>query len=80
MWQDYVFMVGSFMFSLALIPAIRSRGKPPIKTSLSTGIVLAVFGVCYATLGLWLAMTANALTTICWFILFIQKLKGTHEK
>ena len=75
MWQDYVFMIGSFTFSLALIPAIRHKDKPPIKTSLSTAIVLAVFSVCYVTLGLWLAMIANTLTTAYWFILFIQKLK-----
>jgi hypothetical protein len=74
LWQDYVFAVGSFIFSIALIPAIISKDKPPISTSLTTGIILAVFIFCYASLGLWLSACSGSLTAIAWFILFFQKI------
>ncbi len=73
-WQDWVFAIGSFIFSLALVPAIRAKEKPPIKTSLSTFVVLCAFLICYASLGYWLSIVSGGLTAICWFILFMQKL------
>ena len=75
MWQDYVLMFGGFAFSGALIPAIRAKEKPPVKTSLWTAIILFMFVVCYATLGLWWAVSSNTLTVICWVVLLIQKLR-----
>ena len=55
-WQDIVLSVGAWIFFIALIPSIKSRDKPAIMTSLPTGIVLVIFALTYATLGLWLSM------------------------
>ena len=74
MWQDWVFAIGSFIFSVALIPAIRAKEKPPISTSLSTSLLLFAFAACYVSLGYWLSVISGSLTALCWFILFMQKL------
>jgi hypothetical protein len=65
-------MLGGFIFAVALLPALTSKDKPPILTSLTTGVVLLIYSIAYSTLELWLACTATAITSIVWFILFIQ--------
>jgi hypothetical protein len=74
MWQDIVLMIGSFVCSAALMPTILSDTKPHAGTSTITAIVLIVFCICFATLGLWLTMIANAIACIAWVILLVQKL------
>ena len=71
-WQDLVFMIGGFIFAPALLFMIRSKDKPPVKTSLPTAVMLSAFVVCYATMGFWLAFTSTVLTATCWYILFWQ--------
>lgn len=71
-WQDIVFMVGGFLFMWALWPSVFGKDKPPASTSLRTGLVLAAFCLCYATLGLWLAFISTLGTTAMWFILYFQ--------
>jgi hypothetical protein len=78
--QDIVFMIGSFIFAIALIPAILHKDKPPLKTSLTTFLVLVAFNICYLTLGLYLAFTSGILTAICWLILFLQKLRQNQRR
>ena len=73
LWQDWIFMVGGFIFSIALIPTIRDKDKPSVKTSLLTAGVLTAYLICYATLGLWLGFTSGVLTTGAWFLLAYQK-------
>jgi hypothetical protein len=74
-WQDWVMMVGSFIFALALIPSVRGKDKPAVSSSIITGTVLLVFTLCYATLGLWLSFGSTFLTVIMWYVLAIQKLR-----
>ena len=62
-WQDIVLMIGGFGFSLALIPAVRSKDKPPRSSCLMTGSILGIFAITYATLGLWLAFLSTMVTT-----------------
>ena len=76
MWQDVVLMVGGFVFAPSLLFSIFGKEKPPVKTSLPTGIVLVAFVVVYATLRLPLASIATSLTALCWFILVYQVLKS----
>jgi len=73
MWQDYVLAVGAFIFSVALIPTLRSKQKPALPTSILTSIVLCVFAVTYASLGLWLAVVAQFLGAFVWGILAWQR-------
>jgi len=75
-WQDIIMMIGGFIFAVALVPSVRSKDKPALSSSLTTGTVLLVFCVCYATLDLWLAFSSTILTVIMWYILAYQKMKS----
>lgn len=71
-WQDLAFMIGGFVFVPSLMFCIMSSNKPPIRTSLPTAMVLTLFSVCYATLGLWLAFVSTVLTSAAWYVLVYQ--------
>lgn len=72
-WQDYVLMVGGFIFSIALLPSIFGKNKPARSTCFLTGSVLTVYCTVYGTLGLWLALTSGVLTALCWWVLLFQR-------
>lgn len=74
MWQDLVFMIGGFLFAIALFPTLMSKDKPPKLTSFLTGTILLVFAICYATMDLWLAFGATLLTATMWFAILAQKI------
>ena len=73
-WQDYVLAAGSWIFLIALIPAIRGKEKPPVSTSIVTGTVLAVYALVYATLGLWISVVSTSFMSLAWFTLAVQKM------
>lgn len=75
MWQDAVFTLGSVLFTLALIPSVRSADKPAVKTSLLTASVLYVFAVVYVTLGLYFTAFTTAATATLWAVLLVQKVR-----
>jgi hypothetical protein len=72
MWQDYVFTFGALVFSIALIPALRSNEKPPIITSLPTATLLVAFAATYLTLHLWFSAIASFTNGIIWGTLAFQ--------
>jgi CHASE2 domain-containing sensor protein len=65
-------MIGGFGFFIGLLPSLIGRRKPERSSGIITGSILLIFGVVYATLGLWLAFTSTMLVSIGWFILAIQ--------
>ncbi len=73
-WQDIVLAAGSFVFAVALIPTVLSKEKPPLSTSLLTGITLLVFAVVYATLSLWLSFFSTCITAALWLTIAAQRL------
>jgi uncharacterized membrane protein len=73
LWQDYVLTIGSLVFSIALVPAVMAKEKPPLSTSVPTFFFLYLFSFVYSTLSLWLATCTSALTATLWFILAFQK-------
>lgn len=75
MWQDYVFAVGIWGFTLAMLPAIRAKEKPPISTSVLTVGFFLLFVAAYASLGLIYAAISEAFATIPWLVVLLQKLK-----
>jgi len=72
-WQDILLSIGQFVFAVALLPSVFSKDKPALSTSLTTGIVLAIFAFTYFTLKLWSAATFAVLVGAIWFILAVQK-------
>lgn len=73
-WQDIVIAIGSLIFAAALMPSVLSKDKPALWTSVTTGFVLAVFTVTYASLSLWYATFTTSLAALLWIVLAIQKL------
>jgi hypothetical protein len=72
-WQDFVFSLGSIIFVIALFPSVKSKDKPALSTSLTTGSVLAIFALTYLTLQLWFSSFTTLLTSLEWFLLGVQK-------
>jgi len=72
-WQDVVLSAGSLVFFISLIPALRGPDKPPVSTGLLTGGMLTVYGLIYATLGLWLSLGGAFLVAGAWYALALQK-------
>ena len=79
MWQDYVFALGSVVFIVALMPAVKSKEKLPLGTSIPTAVILFLFAICYATLHLWFAMATTLGTATQWSLLAIQKLRQSKS-
>ena len=75
-WQDILFAVGGFGFSVALLPSVFGDGKPAKSSCAITGGILMFFAVGYATLGLWWAAGSTALTCVVWAVLYLQQLRG----
>lgn len=71
-WQDWVIGAGQFVFALALVPSVRSSQKPALATSLLTAAGLTAFGVCFATLGLWLSVAGVWSSAAMWWLLAVQ--------
>lgn len=74
-WQDVVLTLGSVIFLVALIPTIVGSAKPAPLTSLSTGTVLVVFAITYATLDLRFASVVTGATGLAWFFILWQSLR-----
>lgn len=73
MIQDYVFTFGGVVFTVALIPALRDPQKPPVRTSATTAVLLAMFAVTYASLDLWLSAATACVTCALWGVLALQR-------
>ena len=75
MWQDWVISVGQFLFFIALLPSIRGKEKPALRTSLMTAIVLTIFAYTQYTLGLYLSVVSAIASALGWYILLWQSYK-----
>ncbi len=75
MWQDYVLTAIQIVFCITLIPMIRASEKPPLSSSLMTGIVLLVSAFTVATLGLWLAAISQSIVGLQWLTLAYQRVR-----
>lgn len=78
-WQDIVLSVGSWIFTIALIPSVLSKDKPALSSSLMTGSVLVVYAVTYLTLSLWTAAASTVLVAGVWFTLAVQKYRADRN-
>ncbi|KKN86911.1 hypothetical protein LCGC14_0264740 [marine sediment metagenome] len=68
-WQDLVFMIGSFSLGAAMIPAIWKRQPPPLITCVMTAFWLVMFAGAFASLNLWLSTLGVGITAVMWIIL-----------
>lgn len=72
-WQDVVVTVGQVVFVFALLPMVRAHHKPPISTSVVHGLVLASFGVAFASLALWFSAVTVFMVSGLWFYIGWQQ-------
>lgn len=68
-WQDWVFTVGIIPLTLSLWPMLRNRTIVPLSTALITATCMSIFVGAFASLGLWLSATLEAVGAFGWFIL-----------
>lgn len=73
--QDLIILIGSGLFSVALLPSVFSRNKPAAWTSLLTAVVLSAFTWVYVTLDLTYGAITTATTAALWSILLVQRLR-----
>lgn len=74
-WQDIVITAGTLILSVALIPTVLGKQKPPLLSSLPIAIVLATFAVSFTTLGMVASGAGAALQSLTWVILVVQRLR-----
>ncbi len=67
------------MFCITLVPMLLAKEKPPLSSSITTGIVLVVSAGIMFTLHLWLAAASQSIVGIQWLWLAAQKIKQNHE-
>lgn len=72
-WQDWVFGIGTVIFSVALLPSIFGGEKPSMSTSVPTGSILMLFAFTQASLSLWFAAVMSIVAGSLWFILAFQR-------
>lgn len=67
-WQDALITAWQFGFCFTILPMLRARaGRPPLLTSIPTGIGLLMIAFAFATLGLFLAAISAGVSAILWF-------------
>ena len=80
MWQDWIFSIGQWCFSIALIPSIIGKSVIPISTSGLTAVVLTSFVVAFFTLNLTCSAWSTTVSALCWWILLVKAvLSKTHH-
>lgn len=79
-WQDIVITVGTLVFVIALVPALISKDKPPVSTSLVSGITILIYAFTFSTLGLWFSFVINIISGSLWLILAWQKAEMKSKK
>lgn len=79
-WQDWVLSLGGFVILLSLVPTIRGDQKPALTTSVMTTVIVGVFTVTMATLGLWLSAVANGGIAIAWSVLALQRYQTVRRE
>lgn len=84
MWQDVTILGIGLVFGFLLIPQIidlhKNKTALNIVSCVATTAALAVLGFVYATLGLWLAVIGEAITTIAWLILTVLSVRNILKK
>lgn len=72
-WQDVILTAGTLVFIVALVPMVLASDKPPLSTSIPTGLTLLAFAPAQWTLGATYAACTGAVTGLLWLTLAAQK-------
>ncbi|MBV9159108.1 MAG: hypothetical protein JO019_00750 [Candidatus Kaiserbacteria bacterium] len=72
-WQDIAISIAQWLSIIALFPTVAAKEKPALSSSILTTACIAVYSICYITLGLWISATSAALLALVWMLLGWQK-------
>ncbi|WP_327052661.1 hypothetical protein [Halomicrococcus gelatinilyticus] len=80
MWQDFVFLGGSVIIMLSLVPTLRDENASvPLRTSLPSVVVLFAQTIAFATIGLTASALGTGMGVVLWSL--IAKWKSpNHER
>lgn len=72
-WQSLVFMAGSLLFALLLLPTIKDEeASVPLATSVPTGTILLIYALTFLTMDGHLLSAAGSLASaIAWFYIAV---------
>lgn len=71
---DMIFTAGSLVFIAGLLPAaLNSKTQVPLKTSLPTALVLAVYAVTFVFMGLMFSAASSTVTSSLWAFIAIHR-------
>lgn len=74
MWQDWIVSIMQWVFILSLLPTIFSTTqKPPISTSLVSGVGMWVLSATYFTLNLTVSTFSSFLLGALWIVVAYQR-------
>lgn len=76
MWQDYVITIVQIFFCMTLIPMLFAKEKPPLSSSLTTGIALIILSAVFLTLHLWISAVCQTVVGLQWLALAYQRLRS----
>ncbi|WP_313692238.1 hypothetical protein [Halorarum halobium] len=77
MWQDLVFLCGSVLSLVVLVPTLRdSMANVPLGTSLPSATIGLVYGTTFFTLGMTMSAVGSLLTGVMWSV--IAFLRSPH--
>lgn len=79
-WQDIVLFVGGFVLAGGILPAIRATEKPPLATTLTLVVMLAIFVVVFLTLRLWLTALSVFVQGSLWAIVLGQTVRVRRRR
>ncbi|HLF80033.1 MAG TPA: hypothetical protein VJB57_21345 [Dehalococcoidia bacterium] len=79
-WQDWVFSIGGLFVLVGLVPMIRGEQKPALATSLLTTTLVAIFAATMASMSLWLSALTNAMISIAWGVLALQRYRQDRAR
>mgnify|MGYP001606613175 CR=1 FL=1 len=73
MWQDWLMAILSLIFVVGLLPTLLCTEKPHRSSCIVYAAGLTLYGVAYASLGMWLATVTTVLGAAMWWILLVQR-------
>lgn len=79
-WQEIVFTLGSIVFFASLVPTALAAEKPSALTSLPTGVLLILFSIAYASLGLTVSAIFTVPTGLLWLVIGAQRLASRRRE
>lgn len=74
--QDLIITVVVCAFVVSALPMIFDTYTPPYRTSVLMVVGSAALAGTYATMGLWLSVTVEALAAVLWTVLVVQRARA----